>query len=130
LAELTGQKEYRDRADSILKSFSGLLTRGGSNFPKMLQAFQFDFYGPAEIFVVGPRTGSEKMLRLLWKTYLPNKVLVYAEDSQVKDLTAMIPWVEGRSSHNGEPTVYVCRNYQCQLPVTDGKKALELLSVH
>src|SRR5579871_1056197 len=83
LAELTGQKGYRDRADAILKCFSGVLAKGGSNFPQMLEAFQFDLYGPAEIFVVGPKEGSKEMLKLLWKAYLPNKVLVFAEDQRV-----------------------------------------------
>jgi uncharacterized protein YyaL (SSP411 family) len=128
LAEFTGQKEYRDKADAILKTFSGLLAKSPSNFPKMLQAFQFDYYGPSEIFVVGPRRDSEKILRRLWNAYLPNRVLVYADDSQTKDLTAIIPWVEGRSSQGGKPTVYVCRNYHCQLPTTDEKKVLELVS--
>jgi uncharacterized protein len=127
LAEFTGQKEYRDKADAILKYFSGALTQGGSNFPQMLQAFQFDFYGPAEIFVTGPRKESEKVLQTLWKTYLPDKVLVFAGEREGKDLTALIPWVEGRVSQDGKPTVYVCRHYQCQLPTTDEKKMLELI---
>lgn len=127
LAELTGKKEYRDRADALLKCFSGVLEKSGSNFPQMLQAFQFDFYGSAEIFVAGGRPESEKMLQLLWKTYLPNKVLVFSEDQKVKSLTALIPWAEGRQSQGGKPTVYVCRNYQCQLPTTDEKKVLKLI---
>jgi len=127
LAELTGQKGYRDRADAILKCFSGVLAKGGSNFPQMLEAFQFDFYGPAEVFVTGPRKDSEKMLRSIWRAYIPNKVLVFAEESQMKDLTGIVPWVEGRDRQGGKPTVYVCRNYQCQLPTTDGEKALKLL---
>ena len=130
LAEFTGQKEYRDRADAILKAFSGLLARGASNFPKMLQAFQFDFYGPAEVFVVGPRAESEKMIGLLWKTFLPNKVLVYAGEDEVKGLLPLVPWVEGRASQGGKPTAYICRNYQCQLPTPDAEKALELLGVN
>jgi uncharacterized protein len=127
LAEFTGQKEYRDRADTILKAFSGLLARGGANFSKMLQAFQFDFYGPAEIFVVGPREDSQKMIQLLWKTYLPNKVMVFAEDSLGNALGSLVPWTQGRPSQKGKPTVYVCRNFQCQLPATDEKKVLELI---
>ncbi len=128
LAEFTGQKDYRDRADAILRAFSGLLERGASNFPKMLQAFQFDFYGSAEIFVVGPKADSEGTLRVLWKTFLPNKVLVFAEDSGGRALTSLVPWAEGRPSQKGKPTIYVCRNFQCQLPTTDEKKVLELLS--
>ncbi len=128
LAEFTSQKEYRDRADAILKAFSGLLARGASNFSKMLQAFQFDFYGPAEIFVVGPREDSQKMIQILWKTYLPNKVMVFAEDSQGNALSSLVPWTQGRPSQKGLPTVYVCRNFQCQLPTTDLETALKQLT--
>jgi uncharacterized protein YyaL (SSP411 family) len=128
LAELTGKKEYRGRADAILKCFSGLLAQGGSNFARMLQAFQFDFDGPAEVFVTGPKDASQEMVKRLWKSFLPNKVLIFAEESQLKDLATVAPWVEGRGSQGGKPTVYVCRNYTCQLPVTDFDKVLELLN--
>ena len=127
LAEWTGRKEYRDRADAILKCFAGVLAKSGSNFPLMLQAFQFDFNGPAEILVMGSKSESRKMLETMWKTFLPNKVLVFAEEEQVKTLSGLIPWVEGRQSLGGKTTVFVCKNYQCQLPVTDVQKALELV---
>jgi hypothetical protein len=127
LAELTGDKVYRDRADAILKCFSGDLAKSGSNFPLMLQAFQFDFGGPAEIFVAGPRNESQKILEMLWKTFLPNKVLIFSEDKDIKDLTELVPWVEGRQSQGGKPRVYVCENYECQLPTTDEQKVLELI---
>ncbi len=128
LAEFTGKKEMRDRADAILKCFSGLLTQGGANFARMLQAFQFDFYGPAEIFVTGPPEASREMVKAIWKAFLPNKVLVFAEESQSKDLATVAPWVEGRVPQGGKPTAYICRNYTCQLPVTDSVKALEHLN--
>ncbi len=128
LAEFTGKNEYRERADRILQAFSGLLARGASNYPMMLQAFQFDFYGPAEVFVIGPKKNSENLVRILQKTFLPNKVLVFAEESQMKDLSVLIPWVEGRKSLNGQPTVYVCRNYHCQRPTADPKEVLELIT--
>jgi len=128
LAEFTGDKAYRDKAGAILKCFSGDLAKSGSNFPLMLQAFQFDFNGPAEIFVAGSRNESEGMLKMIWKSFSPNKILVFSEDKDVKALTQTIPWVEGRQSQGGQPTVYVCKNYQCQLPTTDAKKVLELLS--
>jgi hypothetical protein len=127
LAELTGDKAYRDRADAILKCFSGDLAKSGSNFPLMLQAFQFDFGGPAEIFVAGSRNESQKILEMLWKTFLPNKVLIFSEDKDIKDLTQLVPWAEGRQSQGGKPTVFVCENYECQLPTTDEQKVLELI---
>jgi len=32
---------------------------------------------------------------------------------------AGIPLLEGRGVVDGKPTAYVCRNYACELPVTD-----------
>jgi hypothetical protein len=129
LAELTGDQRNKAMGEDILNAFSGLLEKNGTNYPQMLEAYQFILDGPAEILLVGPRDPSEKMLQLLWKTFLPNKVLVFAEESQLKGLTTYIPWVEGRNSQDGKPTVYFCRNYQCQLPTTDENKILELISV-
>jgi uncharacterized protein YyaL (SSP411 family) len=127
LAEFTNDKAYRERADAILKSFSGDLVKSGSNFPLMLQAFAFDFDGPAEVFVIGPQNESTGILKTIWKNFLPNKVLVFCEDKDIKDLIPLIPWVADRQSQEGRPTVYVCRNYQCQLPTTDEQKVLELI---
>ena len=128
LAEFTGRKETRQRADGILKTFSPLLSRSGPNFTQMLQAFQYDFDGPVEIFVVGPRKDSEKALRMVWETYLPHRALVFSEDSEVPGLVSLVPWVEGRLAQEGKPTVYVCKNYQCQWPTSDLAKVRELLT--
>jgi hypothetical protein len=127
LAEFTGKREYRDRADAILKCFARGLVRSGANFPAMLQAFQFDFYGSAEVFVTGPRSRSEAGFKEVWKAFLPHKVLAFAEEKDAQELAALLPWVQGRKALDGKPTFYVCRNYQCQLPTTDAEKALELL---
>jgi uncharacterized protein YyaL (SSP411 family) len=129
LAEFTDRKDIRGKAVAILKCFSGLLAKAGTNFPQMLQAFQFDLYGATEIFVTGNKDESEKMLSELLKPYLPNKVLVFAEEHHVQDLSLIIPWIHGRAPQSGKPSVYICRNYQCQLPVTDVKKALQLLGL-
>ena len=129
LAEFTDRKDIREKADAILKCFSGLLAKAGTNFPQLLQAFQFDFYGPAEVFIVGKRAESQKLLQSIWRAFLPNKVLVFAEEVHIQDLSLIIPWINGRTSQDGKPTAYICREYQCQLPTTDPKKALELLGL-
>lgn len=129
LSHLTGRKEFRGRADAILKCFSGALAQGGFNFPRMLQAFQFDFYGSAEIFVTGSRGESQEMLKAFWKHFLPGKVLAFAEESGLKHLAVLAPWVADRPALSGKPTAYICRDYACRLPVTDSREALKFLGV-
>jgi uncharacterized protein YyaL (SSP411 family) len=122
LAEFTGDKAYRDRADAILKCFSGDLAKSGSNFPLMLQAFQFDFSGPAEVFVVGSRSESDKVLKTIWKSFLPNKILVFSEDKDIKSLTQTIPWAEGRQSQGGKTTVTFAKITSANYPPRMNKK--------
>jgi len=127
LSELTGQKEWRETALAILKHFSLALMKQGSNHPQMLQAFQFDLSGPAEVLVTGPEKGAKPLLEALWKKFLPHKVLVYAEKAE--DIAHQVPWAEGKEPLDGKPTAFVCRNYACKLPTTEVDKMLGLLRI-
>jgi uncharacterized protein YyaL (SSP411 family) len=42
-------------------------------------------------------------------------------------LAAGIPSVELMQKVDGRASAYVCRNYTCQLPVTDSEKLAELI---
>jgi uncharacterized protein YyaL (SSP411 family) len=126
LAELTGKKEWRETALAILKHFSLALMQQGSNHPQMLQAFQFDLSGAAEVFVTGPKKGAKPFLEVLWKEFLPHKVLVFAEEAD--KIAGLVPWVEGRKPLEGAPTAYVCRDHACKLPTTEASRMLELLT--
>src|SRR5262249_32643504 len=50
--------------------------------------------------------------------YLPNRVVtgMVAGDARA---AAGIPLLQGREAVEGKPTAYVCRNYACELPITD-----------
>jgi uncharacterized protein len=50
--------------------------------------------------------------------YLPNRVVVGAVEGD-SAAAAGIPLLDGRGAVDGKPTAYVCRNYACELPVTD-----------
>jgi len=36
-----------------------------------------------------------------------------------REAAAGVPLLEARAAVDGKPTAYVCRNYACELPVTD-----------
>ena len=50
--------------------------------------------------------------------YMPNLVAAGAVAARPES-AAGIPLLEGRGAVAGKPTAYVCRNYACELPVTD-----------
>src|SRR5256885_17176767 len=49
--------------------------------------------------------------------YLPNRVVAGGVAGDAA--TSSLPLLAGRDAIGGRPTAYVCRNYACDLPVTD-----------
>jgi uncharacterized protein YyaL (SSP411 family) len=49
--------------------------------------------------------------------YLPNRVVAGGRSGD--PATSTLPLLEGREAIDGKATAYVCRNYACDLPVTD-----------
>ncbi|UCG81264.1 MAG: hypothetical protein JSV60_03005, partial [Desulfobacterales bacterium] len=50
--------------------------------------------------------------------FLPNKVLLLRpEGSAGKRLVSLSPFVEAMRPVNGQPTVYVCEQYACKIPI-------------
>jgi hypothetical protein len=80
--------------------------------PQMLAALEFDIAPQREIVVAGDV--SNKMLRLLWTKFDPNRVLLYA-DPQVAGFN---PAIADMGIRHDRTTVYVCENFTCQAPVT------------
>lgn len=52
--------------------------------------------------------------REIWREYLPNKVVVAAENAAN---AAVIPLLRARKLIDEKPTAYVCENFVCQKPV-------------
>jgi hypothetical protein len=72
-----------------------------------------------EVALVHPR-GGDGLGALVAETfgrYLPNRVVAgtVAGDAAA----ASVPLLAGRDAIDGKATAYVCRNYTCDLPVTD-----------
>jgi uncharacterized protein YyaL (SSP411 family) len=72
-----------------------------------------------EIALVRPPGGDSlaPLVEEAFGRYLPNRVVVggVAGDAAV----ATLPLLAGREAIGGRATAYVCRNYACDLPVTD-----------
>jgi uncharacterized protein YyaL (SSP411 family) len=115
-AALTGSARHRDAALSAL----GVLPVLAARYPRAagwgLAVAEAVLAGPAEIAVVGP-VGAEvtrTLLRTALEAASPGAVLAVGDGSE-----APVPLLEGRGLVDGQAAAYVCRNFACQLPVTD-----------
>jgi hypothetical protein len=120
LAELTGEREYEQRAVAALRPMADLMARHPTAFGRFLCALDFHLGPRVELALLAPRAIDEVdgLAREAFGRYLPNLVAAGAVAGQPR-AAAGIPLLEGRGAVDGKPTAYVCRNYACELPVTD-----------
>ncbi|MGH7312507.1 MAG: thioredoxin domain-containing protein, partial [Candidatus Rokuibacteriota bacterium] len=119
LRVLTGEAGYETKALATLRPMADLLSRHPAGFGRFLCALDFNLGPAVEVALVdGPRGGLERLLAEVYARYLPNRVVAGARDGGGA-VAAAIPLLEGRVAVDGQATAYVCRNYTCDLPVTE-----------
>ena len=70
---------------------------------------------------------TQAALRAVNAEFVPNKVLAFRPASGGGDLEKKVPLLEGKITVNGAAAVYLCRNYACELPITDAGEGRERL---
>ena len=124
LAILTGKDEYRRRAATALRSVRELVARFPTGAGHWLCALDFYLSTVKEIVVVGDPAdrATAALLAEVHRSYLPNRLLVGSGAEAMgrsDESESAIPLLEGKNRIGGLPTAYVCRNYVCNLPVTE-----------
>jgi uncharacterized protein YyaL (SSP411 family) len=114
LARITGREDFRNAAERTLKLFSPHLHDQPSGVPQMLVANWFALARPMEIVLAGEP--SAELLREIRGRFLPRAVVMRASEAAIA-----MPAIDGN------PTSYVCENFACKLPVTEGAQLAELL---
>ena len=127
LHHITGQDDYRARAEKILRSYYDVMENQPFGFAHMLCAVDQYLNPPKEIVVVGnaddPRT--KALLAEVHRIYLPNKVLqLVGAEQALEDIS---PLLRGKTQLNGQPTAYLCQNFTCSAPVTNPAELKSLL---
>ena len=123
LAKLTGDEKYERFAATILRLIAPQIQRYPQAFGRVLSAIEFYLSPIKEIVVLGEKRN--ELEREVWREFLPNKVLISAEDSEAD--TEQIPLLRERKKISGETTAYVCENFTCQKPVTTAEELRQQL---
>jgi uncharacterized protein len=115
-AALTGSARHREAALAALQVLPALAGRYPRAAGWGLAVAEAVLAGPAEIAVVGP-PGSQQTRELHRTAILaapPGAVLALGDGT-----AAAVPLLAGRGLVDRGPAAYVCRNFACQLPVTE-----------
>jgi uncharacterized protein len=118
----TGEERYRDRAEAIVRGFSGTVSRNVFAHTGLLTG-ALDLLAPAQIVIVVPEGGDARELRrALADVSLPNAMV--QEIREGESLAPSSP-AHGKTAIGGNPTAYVCIGPQCSMPVTEPAALVE-----
>ncbi|MEP6716226.1 MAG: thioredoxin domain-containing protein, partial [Terriglobia bacterium] len=121
LHRVTGKAHYEASARKLLAAFQQRLTEAPYGMPQMLCACEFDLAPPREIVVAGAKKND--MTKLLWNSFDPHRVLLYAS----AELTPWQPAMAEMKAGEGGTSVYVCENFTCNAPVHTAEELARLL---
>ncbi len=118
---------FRDAAAGAMKAYGVAIERQPRAFPTSLLVLDFLRNGPVEIALVGdptdPRT--DALEKALAATFVAPRVMARGDGSSP---AGGHPLLRGKGLVGGAPAVYICRNYACDLPITDPEELKKKLT--
>ncbi|MBI2777243.1 MAG: thioredoxin domain-containing protein [Chloroflexi bacterium] len=117
LAALTGEGRYRMAAERAIAPVAPLAARYPTAFAKWLSAIDLALSDIAEVAIVGDpaEPSTRELIAAATAGLHPARVVAVSPDPAA----SVVPLLAGRERVKGRPAAYVCRNFSCQLPVTD-----------
>jgi uncharacterized protein YyaL (SSP411 family) len=130
LARMTGRVEFRESAERTLAAFASRLALAPVAIPQMLTACEFLLGEQREIILAGRLDSAEMraLVRELHTRFVPNRVVLLVDSVETqRALACGIPSVASMNPVEGRAKAYVCRDYTCQLPVSEPARFAELI---
>ena len=126
LGVLTGDVAVLDRADALIRAFSGELKRSGMATPLLISGARL-LDTATQVIVIGRRDDAavDRLARAIWEFPMPTRI--FRRLSPQDTLPDGHP-AQGKGLVDGKAAAYICRGMSCSLPVTDPGALTEQLS--
>ncbi|HJO32712.1 MAG TPA: thioredoxin domain-containing protein [Anaerolineales bacterium] len=118
LGAYSGEGRFTEAAENALRTVQNLAGSHPTSFGRWLQALSFAVSSGHEIAIIGApdATDTRALLAAAQHPYRPHQVVACCESP---DNEVLIPLLSGRTQKGNKATAYVCRDFECRLPVTD-----------
>ncbi|HEX2621925.1 MAG TPA: thioredoxin domain-containing protein, partial [Phototrophicaceae bacterium] len=128
LAAYTGDARYDEAARGTLRLLTNAIRQYPQVFGESAGAMELLVSGVREVAVVGDASqpATRELLDAIIKPYRPNTITALSTGNVEGD--HVIPLLSYRTMRGSAPTVYVCRNFVCQMPVTGVDQVRDLLA--
>lgn len=129
LARLTGNADLERNAFRVIQCFVDALDATPTGFTAMLSALDYGVGPSCEVIVAGAMdtADTQVLLKALAGIYLPNMVTLVrpeAPSGEPPAIDRLAPQIAAYATVEGKAAAYVCRDYECSLPVTDPEAML------
>jgi len=126
----TGDPKWIDILDKTFRSFTDGAKQSPIGFTHMLSAYMFDIKESKEILIVGEKNDDKTkvIINKMHSLYFPNRILLFKDTAKNKDITKLAPWTKEQGSVDKKTTIYICKNFVCNLPTTRLNIALNYLN--
>ncbi|MDW7771837.1 MAG: thioredoxin domain-containing protein [Desulfobulbaceae bacterium] len=122
LALLTGNDDWRERAEETMESFGSIINMYPDALPLMLCAGMMNREKPTQVVVAGPpaRKDTLAMITGAFSVYDPGMIILHADGSRNQEFLAKyLPFIKSMEMVADKATAYVCRDFTCKMPVTE-----------
>jgi uncharacterized protein YyaL (SSP411 family) len=127
LAALTGRRAHFDQAGKYLRKMRQEMERNPFGYGHLLLAADTWLEGAAEVTLVGSEAQVQPLLEAVNSSFAPTLALSFRDSSKPAPAVTAEAML-GRDPVNGSAAAYLCRNFSCQAPITDGAKLKAALS--
>jgi uncharacterized protein YyaL (SSP411 family) len=127
LGRLFGRADFESAATRAVNSSQEVLDRHPAAMPQMLSAVDALLADPLQIVIATRNRTDDALLRIAQAAYLPGRVLLLADGAE-RGLAQQVPELRGMDLIEGRSAAYVCRNFACELPITDPEALVRKLA--
>ena len=115
-SSLTGDSEYLRSAVGALTIVSEMASTSPTGVGWGLVASQALLCGPVQIAIIGPDSSlRDKFVSAAWHASRPGTVIAVGRPSEESTVNLL----KNRPMIGDSPTVYLCRDFVCELPTND-----------
>jgi uncharacterized protein YyaL (SSP411 family) len=132
LARLTGRADLEATANRIIKEFSSQIKQNPLNHIQMLNALNMAFFPSPEIVIVGDLDDpvTQEMLGTINRSPLLDTLVALKNTENTSDIVKLAPFTKNLAYKDDQPTAYLCRNYQCDIPTHESGILAKMIDEH
>ncbi len=122
LARITGITELEVKASLLGKAFSQSISNSPSAFTQFLCALDFAIGPSNEIVIVEGNNSKDEFIKKIRDEFNPNKVVILKGE----EIEKISDYIKDLKSVNGKTTIYICKNFVCDLPIIDAEGLVQV----